>query len=241
MVLKLDETTELYSIAQEKYDCLSTEAKDLIRHQLDAYLELSSGPKVPSRLAELAADSELPRGLLVHGTKYDTNRLTSIKLHGVVSGQFFGISEEHETHFCADFFRVPEDMSVAAYVAYIQKPDYFGVVKRKKGESSFLPIPATHSHTDRRMAFLIDPTAPGLDRLTLFDAYARDAGDVMGEFTTLPKDRSKDTTAAILIGIPSQFIGGMILSTDLSDAEIEEVKTIMGDTLVYYSTTGAKL
>jgi hypothetical protein len=44
-----------------------------------------------------------PEGTLIHGTDFSVEKVTSIANSGIITGQAFGIKEDHETFYCADF------------------------------------------------------------------------------------------------------------------------------------------
>ena len=133
----------------------------------------------------------------MHGVRYDAEVFRGISELDVVSGELIGVSEDSETHGCADFFKVPEDMNVNEYFAWAKEAVLVGAVRMPKGEKNFLA---------GRVAIIVDPNSEGMTPLVAKDAYQ----DSSMDFTRLPSGRSADTTAALFGGVPKGSIAGLI-------------------------------
>lgn len=182
---------------------------------------------------------DLPQGTLIHGTSYDLEKLQKIKELGIVSGELVGEPEENETHYCADFFRVPDNMSVSEYLEWCRQPISKGMLKTKRGEFNYLPVAGK---TDNQIAFIVDTGDPRLEGLTRYDAYGSESGKRMESIVNfLPRKTDSEesrTTSAILVGIPSNFISGIIVSDLTSEEEISKIKNIFGEKTLIYKTSG---
>lgn len=171
--------------------------------------------------------TDLPQGTLIHGTSFDLEKLRQIADLGIVSGELVGIPEDNETHYCADFFRVPENMTVSEYLEWCSKPITKGILRMKRGEFNYLPMPIK---SDRQIAFIFDTSDTRLEPLLKYDAYDPAANEKMQNIINiLPRDVDPSpsrTTSAILAGIPGNFISGLIISELITEPEVEEVKSI---------------
>lgn len=121
---------------------LSAEDLETVRQQWQLLHEISTvliPNEIPIRRA--AGLPELPRGTLAHGTVFDLDKMRSIAERGIVSGEMIGIGEDGETHYCADFFRVPEDMSIGEYVAWydsMEPQEHGSSFRRGRMERNYL-------------------------------------------------------------------------------------------------------
>ncbi|GAB4027343.1 MAG: hypothetical protein Fur0011_5140 [Candidatus Microgenomates bacterium] len=158
---------------------------------------------------------------------------------GIVSGELIGIPEDSETRYCADFFRVPENMTMEQYLKWCSEPVVVGSMKIKKGEFNYLPMPIKRS---KRIAYIVDATDPKIQPLLKYDAYGPQSHERMESIVNvLPRDIDTSpsrTTSAILVGIPSNFINGVLVSDSVTDEEVGEVKSIMGEKVLVYRTNG---
>ena len=74
----------------------------------------------------------MPQGTFVHGTVFTLEKFESIIKNGIISDDFLEIPEDGETFYCADFFRVPTDQSVADYLELCNEPITTGRLQQRK-------------------------------------------------------------------------------------------------------------
>lgn len=161
-------------------------------------------------------DTTLPAGSLVHGTTL--NHIESIATYGVMSGELFGQGEEAETHYCADFFRVDADTTVADYSKAITGKEPGSVIPRR--EKNYLPS-STRSG-QHSIGIIVDAQIPELSTLLEADAYRRGTDRLFeGIVDNLPVEKDAPGAArlsAILGGVPATGIAGVVLGDQLANA-----------------------
>lgn len=184
-------------------------------------------------------DKPLLQGTLIHGTAFDLDKVTAILHDGILSGELVGIPEDNETHYCADFFRVPEDYSIEDYLKWCATPVSSGFLKIKRGEFNYIPTLDKPSH---QIAFIADTTNARLAGLLENDPYTPDGYEKMQHivnylFREVDSAETR-TTSAVLCGIPAKFISGVIISDDFSQEEIDQLKMLVGSNRVVFNTHG---
>ena len=174
---------------------------------------------------------ELGKGTLVHGTSYEFEKFRSIRETGILSGEFIGIPEDNETNYCADFFRVPEDMSVQNYISWYSKKE--GTFE--KMEAKRLPKKTNQRSTKIGIVFSTQNT--NISALLENDAYSKGHGKMKRIITRLPyEDESHKTRlAAVLCGIPSNFISALILSQKVIEeqAALNEIRSLFSNVILF--------
>lgn len=228
--------------AETRFDKpLAIEDMALLQQQWNVFNQLRQAVifENPIQRRRETGDINLPQGTLLHGTSYDLEKLQKIKQLGIVSGELVGVPEDSETHYCADFFRVPENMSVAQYLEWCSQPVLMGMLKTKRGEFNYLP---TSGKPNKQIAFIVDVGNSKIRSLIEYDAYGPESHERMESIVNeLPREIDPSpsrTTSAILVGVPSNFINGIIVSDDISVEEIAEIKQIMGQKVLIYRTNG---
>jgi hypothetical protein len=190
----------------------------LLEGQLQVWAELN-GRQIgsPLRTALAQGDTRLPEGTLLHGMgkhPFSAEALKGVSEKGIVSGELVGITEDSETHGCADFFRVPADTTVGDYFAWAKEPVGSGKVRGNRGERLLT----------RGVAFIVDAKAEGMDRLLEHDGYR--SGEV-ADFVRPISRRTAEDTAAILGGVPRGAIAGIVVGSRL--LENPEVTAVLGE------------
>lgn len=203
---------------QQMRSRLGDKGMSLLEGQLQAWAELNARPiESPLRVALALGDTRLPEGTLLHGMgmyEFSAGALKGVSEMGIVSGELVGVSEDSETNGCADFFRVPTDMTVSDYFTWAKEPVVSGNIRRQRGERLLT----------RGVTFIVDAQAEGMDRLLQHDGY-RDSD--MADFVRLPSGRTAEDTAAILGGVPRGAIAGIVAGVKL--LENPEVGTALGE------------
>lgn len=142
-----------------------------------------------------------PSGTIIHGTSNcDPEKIVNISRTGILTGQAIGISEDVETYYCADFHRVPRDMSVEEFNSWFPYRD---------GRCPFNNL-GKHS-----LAFVIHPCSE-IEELLSYDCYRVGTvnGDVTGTFINyLPIPGN--VASSILYGVPSNAISGVVMGDNL--------------------------
>lgn len=190
----------------------------LLDGQLQTWAELN-GRQIESPLRTTLAqgDTRLPEGTLLHGMGmygFNAEALKGVSEKGIVSGELVGISEDSETHGCADFFRAPTDTTISDYFAWAKEPVVSGNIRRQRGERLLT----------RGVTFIVDAQAEGMDKLLERDGY-RDSE--MADYVRPPSGRTAEDTAAILGGVPRGAIAGIVVGAKL--LENPEVGAALGE------------
>ena len=152
----------------------------------------------------------LPQGTLIHGTIFNEKTLKSIADSGIITGQYFGIEEDGETYFCADFHRVSEETSLE---------DYNNKFSHNDGRCPF------GQKGKNTLAFIIHPTKE-LEEIIKYDCYRENTEEsrqtkIFVNERGLPIE-DKNKASSVLFGVPSCFINGIILGDNLINKDIVE-------------------
>lgn len=202
----------------EFFDGLSKEEQNVLKERIERFNELRKEPRnaiVPEE------NMILPKGTLIHGTSFNKETLKSISHSGIITGQFFGIEEDGETFYCADFHRVPEDQTLKEYndkFPYNDGRCPFGNL----GKNS--------------VAFIIFPDGR-MNEITKYDCFNSDTeeGKVARKFVNeegLPYD-DKEIMSSILFGVPSNFINGIVVGDNvISKENIDELIDLYPDVFI---------
>lgn len=221
---------------------LTPEAQALLDHQWAIYQKAKKARpqnEIEKRLRQ--GEKELPVGTLVHGTPYNRETITSMAKHGVISGEIIGIPEaEVETHYCADFFRVPEDMTTAEYMKRWEWDDRYkkpSQIKRQPMEDRCLPVlgknekvretQRRYDHLANRIGVIVSPNNPAVQKLLENDAYRTDNEAMSDIVNYLPAEDelARQRVSAVLVGMPASLITGFILTETLAN-DPEEIAFI---------------
>jgi hypothetical protein len=210
---QLEQETQAFEQMRSR---LGDKGMTLLDGQLQTWAELNGRQiESPLRTALVQGDTRLPKGTLLHGMGmygFSAEALESVSEKGIVSGELVGISEDSETHGCADFFRVPADMTVGDYFAWAKESVVLGNTRRQRGERLLT----------RGVAFIVDAQAEGMDKLLERDGY-RDSE--MADFVRPPSSRTAEDTAAILGGVPRGAIAGIVVGAKM--LENPEVRAVL--------------
>ena len=184
---------------------INKEQERIFIEQINRFNELSN-KKI--ELKSLKRDEKeklfLPKGTMIHGISgFNLEKLESIKRTGIITGQAFGIPEDGETYYCADFYRVDKDMSMEEFNREFEFRDGrcpFGNGLRGKGT----------------VAFIIEPTKES-EELLSYDCYREgNNADITRSFThSAGLLARKEKLSSILYGVPSNLIKGMVLGNKL--------------------------
>ncbi len=216
----------------------------LLLEQWQEFNRLKEIPVVSNPLLERAqkGEPEFKQGTLLHGTSFSPEKMKAIKDMGILSGEFVGIAEDSETHYCADFFRVPRDMTVQDYQMWTteRESDPGLIFKKPRMERSRLVTPLSR---DKMITFIVDSKQSELASLLKQDAYSQDADPILrniNEGTLLnPKgDEHTRRLSAIPCGIPSNFINGIVTSPALTSEDIDMLRETFGESVTIYSAKG---
>jgi hypothetical protein len=190
-----------------------------------------------------AGDTTLPAGTLLHGTLYTPERAASMATHGVISGELFGVAEDAETHYCADFFRTEHSTSVADYSQWISEFESpTSPLRTRRMEGQRLPSPK--SLLDERMGIIVDPDVPEIQYLLQADAYRPGTDELFsGIINHLPVDKNgpkAERLSAVLGGVPRGAIAGIVVSPKLAEnaEHIAHIKSVFGEDLPLLTVEG---
>ena len=181
---------------EQLYERLQPDEIKILKDQIARFQNCSTMPRKDVKIDE---EIILPEGTLIHGTPANKDTLSSIASSGIITGQAFGIEEDGETFYCADFHRTNKDISLKDYnekFPYVDGRCPFG----KRGKFT--------------LAFAIYPDK-NLEELIAYDCYKKDTkeSDITKSFVNvhgLPVDDGS-IVSSILFGIPSNFISGIII------------------------------
>ncbi|PID83756.1 hypothetical protein CSB09_04440 [Candidatus Gracilibacteria bacterium] len=215
---------------------LSKEDKELLQQQWNIYNRLK-GVQIINNL-KLRMEAGLPvltKGTLVHGTSIlseteenalNISKIKSFAENGVLSGEFLGIPEDLETNYCADFYKVPENMSIQEYSDYINTKIKLGVVPLSSPESFKLPSKKSSSE----IAIIINTHNKDIQDLTQYDAYNAwgfsKMKNIVNEKGLLRGPRYDGKMSAILGGIPANFISGLIVGSKLLQIQPDTIRIL---------------
>lgn len=189
---------------------LPSEQKITIKEQIERFKELRN----ESNKVVIPDDKlVLPKGTLIHGTFFEKSKLKSISHSGIITGQFFGIEEDGETYYCADFHKVPLDQSLE---------DYNNSFPYNDGRCPFGNL------GKNTVAFLIYPD-DRLNELIEYDCFDKDSneGKLTRSFVNeagLPYD-DNTIMSSILFGVPSNFINGIVIGDNVLTKENVDLLT----------------
>jgi hypothetical protein len=195
------------------------------------------------RLRQQAGLSELAQGTLVHGTTFDLQKLAEIQRNGVISGEILGIPEDCETNYCADFFRVPENMSVKDYVSWsheMEPPAEGSKLKTKRMESRYL------AGRNNQVTIIINTQNKEIEHLLDMEAYTHGYNKMKTIITGLPVKRNSEKSkriAAVLCGVPGNFISGLILPPKVCEdkGNVSKIREIFGKNVLLFDINGNTL
>lgn len=158
---------------------------------------------IPSQIATKNDKLILKEGTIIHGTSTNIDKLKSISDTGILCGQAVGVEEDGETYFCADFHRIPFDITLEEYNDWFPYND---------GRCPMGKIEKLSS--SKRIAFVISPNKDN-EELLSYDCYRdTDNGRITKSFVNekgLPM--RKEVASSILYGVPSNCIDGIIVGT----------------------------
>lgn len=223
---------------------LSEEDENKIRKQWKLLHDLSL-IELPNdiRLRQQAGLPELAEGTLVHGTAFDLQKLAEIQRNGVISGEILGIPEDCETNYCADFFRVPKNMSVQDYVSWsheTEPPVEGSRLKTKRMESRYL------AGKNNQVTVIINTQNKEIEDLLDMEAYTHGYDKMKTIITGLPVERNSEKSkriAAVLCGVPGNFISGLILPPKICEDKenVSKIREIFGENVLLFDVNGNTL
>ena len=186
------------------YDGLDKEQILILKDQISRFKKFKGKPRkqiIPK------ATPILPEGTLIHGTGFNKKVLENIAKTGIITGQYFGIEEDGETFFCADFHRINKDMTLEEYnksFKYVDGRCPFGT----RGKNT--------------IAFILHPNEE-MNEISKYDCY-RDNTKESNETKSFVNEagipiEDKSTASSILFGVPSNFINGIVIGDNLINEE----------------------
>ena len=181
---------------------LDSHRKNILIDQINRFNYLSE-KKIKNKglIFDSSGKVLFPFGTIIHGTRNcDPEKIVNISKTGILTGQAIGVSEGAETYYCADFHRLPRDMTVEDFNLWFPYKDGrcpFGTL----GKNS--------------LAFVIHPDEE-LEELLSYDCYrvGTENGDLTRTFINfLPL--SGNVASSILYGVPSSAISGVVMGDNL--------------------------
>lgn len=189
---------------EKLFEGLSEEEKFILKGQIERYDSLKGKER---KMINIDNGVQLPKGTLIHGTYCNKERLTRIAKTGILTGQAIGVDEDGETYYCADFFRVSSDDTLENFNSNFLFRD---------GRCPFGTL------GKRQVAFLIYPNKD-LESLAVYDCYRENSkeSDITKRFVNIDGlFADKEKFSAVLFGIPSNFINGIVLGDYFLDEEM---------------------
>lgn len=181
---------------------LDRERKDVLIAQINRFNCLSER-ELPNKNIKVDSVGNIifPAGTIIHGTSNcNLDKITSIAKSGILTGQAVGISEDCETYYCADFHRVPNDISVEEFNSWFPYRD---------GRCPFGNL------GKNSLAFVVHPCEE-LEELLSYDCYriGTKNGDMTNSFINfLPM--AGNVASSILYGVPANAISGIVMGDNL--------------------------
>lgn len=197
-------------------DNVSEEQLQQFNTQVNNYLEAR---KISSEFRAPKLDESgkviLEKDSLLHGTRFEIDKLESISKLGILSGQAFGIPEDGETYCCADFYKLNSDLQIESIDGYFSKKN-----------SSKTPF-GNYGKND--VAFIVNPIETS-QKLFDYDCYK--SGTVESEIAKsfvnqngLLNNEGDIGLSSILYGVPSNCISGIIVGDKVA-SNPEKINTI---------------
>ena len=187
------------------FENLKPEQAKILREQIERFNMYKNRDR---RTVDIDKEIVLPLGTLIHGTGCVAETLKNISETGIITGQAFGIPEDGETFYCADFHRVSETQSLE---------DYNNSFSYSDGRCPF------GTKGKKQVAFVIYPNQE-LKEIIDFDCYRNEtqASVATKSFVNmegLPID-DREKASSVLFGVPSCFISGVVLGDDCITEEV---------------------
>lgn len=181
----------------------------------------------------------LPSWTLIHGSTYSPETVRSIKNNWLLSWELIWIHEDWETHYCADFFRVPETYNVAEYMQRWKEKITSGILKLPKMENKYI-------NNWNWLFYVVDTQSDIIKDLLQLDAYWSWYDRLKSIISYLPKEKwtpEFNRLSAILWGIPSCAIQAIIIWEKIVTQKeyLNDIKKVFGNNVTYLSTTWEKL
>lgn len=183
------------------FEGLNKEEIKTLGNQINRFEEMSNYQR---KAVNISDDVILPKGTLIHGTLFDKKMLSSIAQTGIITGQYFGIEEDGETYYCADFHKTFKDISLSEYNNWFPYRD---------GRCPF------GKFGKDQVAFLLFPDDRAKDIMS-YDCYG-DSNDsnvlITQNFVNmagLPME-DRNLCSSILFGVPNCFINGIVVGDDV--------------------------
>ena len=197
------------------FDKLDARQLEILKEQMKRF-ESFKGEKREQVIID--GDVILPEGTLIHGTPFNEKTLENIAKSGIITGEYFGISEDGETFYHADFHRVPKETSLREYndnFTYWDGRCPFG----KKSKNT--------------IAFVIHPNSK-LQEIASYDCYKDETKEAEKAKTFvnlngLPTN-DKSVVSSILFGVPSCFINGIVVGDNkITEENIKLLRSLFPD------------
>jgi len=207
------------------YEYLNDVQKEILEEQKKRFDSLQDKNNL-KQMPILNNGLVLKEGTIIHGTSSKIETLKSIKETGILCGQAVGKEEDGETFFCADFHRIPFDISLEEYNEWFPYSDGRCPMGKKEKIGS-----------SKSVAFIIRENDENKELLS-YDCYRNtDHGRITKTFVNekgLPL--REEVASSILYGVPSSCIEGIIVGTKvLEDKEKMDflIKTFPDCYIVY--------
>lgn len=232
----LDMEQELPSTLVKEKE-LSDEDMKLLRRQWNLFLRMNSvSVQNDIRIRQKLWLPILTKWTRVHWTRFDLDKLRSIKKYWIISWELIWIVEDNETNYCADFFVVPQDYSVQWYTWWYQEMETspWTTFRSKRMESSRL---ATNNNSS--VTIIFNSQSSELDNFLKYDAYHGWRERMQTIITWLlfkDKPEKQERLSAILVWIPSNFISAIIIPPKISNdpENVSEIKEIFWDWVIIF-------
>ena len=189
-------------------ETLNADKTDIFKQQIARFLILSKKNILPSQLQiDMEGKLVLKKGDLLHFTRL--KNAESISEKGLLTGQAFGIAEDGETFFCADFFRVSHDESLSTYSTSFRKNYNLSTFKMTGDYNTSI-------------VFVVSPTTENADLLS-FDCYSDNPNGIttksfVNTYGLLDSNGgvySNEGFSSVLYGVPSNQVSKILIGQGL--------------------------
>lgn len=218
---------------------LSPEAEKILEQQFEVFLQL----RIDQEATEaVKVSSTVKDGSLIHNTNFDIAALGHIFRLGVMSGEIGDEQkplkvEQNETHYCADFFKVDEELIkealnqesidnlLEAYYAFARtkvqprRPDgTLSPLKQGRSEQYLSPTPNNDS-----ISLIFSSDSPHLSELMRYAIdgktfHTQPNNPLSGFISRFPGENNLENAKnhmAILVGLPANFIRAIVVGGKL--------------------------
>lgn len=239
-------------IYPEEYNIITEKGMQMLQEQWNRIHRLSKVPiQNEIRLRQQAWLPELAQDTLIHGISFSEEVIPSIAQKWILASELLWTQEiEDETYYCADFFRVPKDMTVQEYMDFCSQPKTSWDFRFSSPESSRIPIPKKFGSGSSDLGLIVNSHNTEIEDFYQYDYYRERAKENMKEIKFNPptpivfeEEEKFDRLSAILWWIPANFIGGIIVGEAVvaDESKMQILRDAFPENVVLFDVYGKEI